>query len=169
MLPVSRVIGHREWAPGRKIDPRYDMNWRRTGVATVRPRFSRYSEDSVAIVQLPATPAPADQSTPRDTWPQREEVVSVGFVKGWHGRIIVRVNPGPGGGFLRRLHADTPRGAAAPPYVQQLIDEGVGLVIDPPHLARSEYAFEPTIGGPTALMITYAAPTGLSVHVEAER
>lgn len=38
MLPVARVIGHREWAPGRKVDPRYDMNWRRNGVAGIRPR-----------------------------------------------------------------------------------------------------------------------------------
>jgi hypothetical protein len=37
MLPVSRVIGHKEWAPGRKSDPTYDMNWRRACVAGVRP------------------------------------------------------------------------------------------------------------------------------------
>jgi hypothetical protein len=35
MLPVSRVIGHKEWAPGRKSDPTYDMNWRRAGVAAI--------------------------------------------------------------------------------------------------------------------------------------
>lgn len=38
MLPLGRVIGHREWAPGRKTDPRYDMNWRRAGVAGITPR-----------------------------------------------------------------------------------------------------------------------------------
>ncbi|SNR38753.1 LysM peptidoglycan-binding domain-containing protein [Blastococcus mobilis] len=30
---VERVVGHREWAPTRKIDPRIDMNWRRAAVA----------------------------------------------------------------------------------------------------------------------------------------
>ena len=37
MLPVTRVVGHKEWSPGRKSDPIYDMNWRRAGVAGVRP------------------------------------------------------------------------------------------------------------------------------------
>ncbi len=37
-LSVGRVIGHREWSPGRKTDPRYDMNWRRSGVAGIAPR-----------------------------------------------------------------------------------------------------------------------------------
>lgn len=39
-MPVdaSRVIGHREWAPGRKSDPTYNMDWRRAGVAGIVPR-----------------------------------------------------------------------------------------------------------------------------------
>lgn len=37
-FPVAHVIGHKEWAPTRKVDPRYDMNWRRAGVAGIRPR-----------------------------------------------------------------------------------------------------------------------------------
>jgi hypothetical protein len=37
MLAVSRVIGHKEWAPGRKSDPRYDMNARRAEVAAFTP------------------------------------------------------------------------------------------------------------------------------------
>jgi N-acetyl-anhydromuramyl-L-alanine amidase AmpD len=32
---ASNVVGHREWAPGRKSDPRYDMGWRRSRVAAV--------------------------------------------------------------------------------------------------------------------------------------
>lgn len=40
MLPVTRVIGHKEYAKpfGRKIDPTYDMNWRRNRVASFTPR-----------------------------------------------------------------------------------------------------------------------------------
>lgn len=34
---VTHVIGHREWTT-RKIDPRYDMNWRRRGVTGVQHR-----------------------------------------------------------------------------------------------------------------------------------
>jgi len=33
MLPVHRLIGHKEYAAGRKSDPVYDMNWRRGRVA----------------------------------------------------------------------------------------------------------------------------------------
>lgn len=29
------LIGHREWAPGRKFDPRHSMDWRRGQVAQV--------------------------------------------------------------------------------------------------------------------------------------
>ncbi len=32
------LIGHKEWAPGRKIDPLYSMDWRRKRVANFRPR-----------------------------------------------------------------------------------------------------------------------------------
>jgi hypothetical protein len=31
----ANVVGHREWAPGRKSDPRYDMGWRRARVGAV--------------------------------------------------------------------------------------------------------------------------------------
>src|SRR5262245_6153270 len=31
----ANVVGHREWAPGRKSDPRYDMGWRRARVAAL--------------------------------------------------------------------------------------------------------------------------------------
>jgi hypothetical protein len=37
-FPVSHVIGHKEWAPGRKSDPLYSMAWRRAGVAGIEPR-----------------------------------------------------------------------------------------------------------------------------------
>jgi len=34
--PTSHLIGHKEWAPGRKTDPRHAMSWRRAQVKTVR-------------------------------------------------------------------------------------------------------------------------------------
>lgn len=40
MLPAHRVIGHKEWAPGRKSDPTYSMDWRRSRVAAFTPRTS---------------------------------------------------------------------------------------------------------------------------------
>lgn len=36
-LPIARIIGHREWSPGRKSDPVFDMDWARAGVAGIRP------------------------------------------------------------------------------------------------------------------------------------
>lgn len=38
MLPVYRLIGHKEYAAGRKSDPRYSMDWRRSRVAAFTPR-----------------------------------------------------------------------------------------------------------------------------------
>lgn len=45
MLSPTRLIGHKEYGntppggyPGRKSDPRYDMNWRRARVANFKPR-----------------------------------------------------------------------------------------------------------------------------------
>jgi hypothetical protein len=44
MLPVHRVIGHKEYGnqpngwPGRKTDPVYSMDWRRQRVAAFKPR-----------------------------------------------------------------------------------------------------------------------------------
>lgn len=35
---ASRVVGHKEWAVGRKSDPLYSMSWRRAGVAGIQPR-----------------------------------------------------------------------------------------------------------------------------------
>jgi hypothetical protein len=39
-FPITRVIGHKEWAPGRKSDPPYSMAWRRGTVAAAVPRGS---------------------------------------------------------------------------------------------------------------------------------
>jgi hypothetical protein len=51
MLNIARVIGHKEWAPGRKSDPAYDMNWRRAGVAGIRPRNAA-QEDELSQQQV---------------------------------------------------------------------------------------------------------------------
>lgn len=37
MLPSSRVIGHKEYAAGRKVDPIYPMDWRRRRVDAFTP------------------------------------------------------------------------------------------------------------------------------------
>lgn len=57
MLPIARVIGHKEWSPGRKSDPVYDMNWRRAGVAGIRPKSSN-----------PAPPSEDDMPSVHDIW-----------------------------------------------------------------------------------------------------
>lgn len=56
MLPISRVIGHREWSPGRKSDPVFDCDWMRAGVAGIHPRTTaaappprREDDDTVQI------------------------------------------------------------------------------------------------------------------------
>lgn len=44
-VDVTRIIGHREWAPGRKSDPTYNMGWRRAGAAGIVPRTPTRPED----------------------------------------------------------------------------------------------------------------------------
>lgn len=34
---TAHVIGHKEWAPGRKFDPSYDMGWQRSLITPTRP------------------------------------------------------------------------------------------------------------------------------------
>jgi hypothetical protein len=66
MLPISRVIGHREWAPGRKVDPTYDMDWRRAGVAGIRPRGQKDDELSQAQADQIITQVRRDLGFARD-------------------------------------------------------------------------------------------------------
>lgn len=55
MLPTSRVIGHKEWAPGRKSDPLYDMGWRRSRVAAFNPGEDEMTKDQfLAFLRDPA-------------------------------------------------------------------------------------------------------------------
>jgi len=42
-LPVARVIGHKEWAKGRKSDPVHDMNWRRGRLSGFTPNGGGHS------------------------------------------------------------------------------------------------------------------------------
>jgi hypothetical protein len=46
-LPASRVIGHKEYAAGRKSDPTYSMDWRRQRVAAFTPRNAPTPEDDI--------------------------------------------------------------------------------------------------------------------------
>ena len=127
------------------------------------------SEDGVAIVQLPDTPAPADWDSPRSTWPQLERVVHLAWVRGAHGWCRIRLATNHPGGYLHRAHVDFPQPGGA--RVEHWIDpnRGQSIEIEPPYKATREYAFEPGGSGPGVLMITYAAPTGLSVGLEYER
>jgi len=56
-FPIGSVIGHKEWAPGRKSDPTYSMAWRRAGVAGIEPRTpaapERRRDSVVQCVQIP--------------------------------------------------------------------------------------------------------------------
>ena len=166
-LPVSRVIGHREWAPRRKVDPRYSMDWRRSTVGAIQPPqpARRISEDTVAIVQLPATPAPA-AGIPRAQWPQREEVVALGMVGGWHGRVVLRAAVGHPGGRIHRAHVDYPGKAVK---VEHWVPVEKPLDVEGPYMQPADYIYEPTPIGPASLMITYSAPGGLSLNVEYEK
>lgn len=57
-VAASNVVGHREWAPGRKSDPRYDMGWRRARVAAVSTGSGR--------PPTPSTPVPAGRPLLRE-------------------------------------------------------------------------------------------------------
>lgn len=53
---LGNVIGHKEWAPTRKTDPRYSMDWRRAGVAGILPRTpvtEQRRDNVVQCVQIP--------------------------------------------------------------------------------------------------------------------
>ncbi len=51
---TSWLLGHREWAPGRKSDPRHSMDWRRQRLRTVLARWT-----APTTTPAPAQPAPA--------------------------------------------------------------------------------------------------------------
>lgn len=63
-FPVARIVGHKEWAPGRKSDPVYSMSWRRARVADLRPAApapapapvtpTRKAENMIETIEIPA-------------------------------------------------------------------------------------------------------------------
>jgi hypothetical protein len=65
----SSLIGHKEWAPGRKSDPRHDMGWRRAQVARAMAR------PAPAPAPQPA-PTPAPPATPKVQEDEMYAVVS---------------------------------------------------------------------------------------------
>ncbi len=75
MLPIGRVIAHREWSPGRKSDPVYDMNWRRDRVARIGPRAQEDSDmtpdqaKQLAALHAQLVTGPDPQRAGWDTWP----------------------------------------------------------------------------------------------------
>lgn len=107
MLPVSRVIGHREWTT-RKIDPRYSMDWRRAGVAHITPRGApphsdtrRRSSPTEDQTMYLRTVHPKDWKAPKKDWPA--EWVSFGFDPpgGWGGIGILKITTSAPGGWIR--------------------------------------------------------------------
>jgi hypothetical protein len=46
-VDAARVLGHKEWArpAGRKVDPKYDMAWRRSRVAALADKSSSTTEE----------------------------------------------------------------------------------------------------------------------------
>ncbi|MGH8574837.1 MAG: peptidoglycan recognition protein family protein, partial [Gammaproteobacteria bacterium] len=67
-------------------------------------------EDPVSEIALPRTDPPTDWDSPWSTWPQREEVIHLGWVKGQHGWHTIRLAVGHPGGYLKRAHVDYPNG-----------------------------------------------------------
>ncbi len=150
------------------------------GAITPIPTEQRKMEEPVTIIQLDRTPAPPhkdgsgksagwiDQTdVPSENWPMVEEVIHVGFSKGWHGKVIVRYVTGPGGGHLYRAHFDCPDGKGG-----VIIEDWVkapGGFVEPPNKHTREVIHEIKTTGPMALMITHASPWGkASVALEYE-
>lgn len=164
--PRTLTGGHRDVratdCPGQHAyDAIPEINRRATAPDTTRP-----PEDGMAIIQLPRTPHPDNWQTPAATWPQNEEIINLGYVRGWHGRVIIRASFGHPGGHIVRAHVDYPGGDRA--VVLDWVREP-GVAADPAYRAARELAFEPTRQGPAALMFAYTAPGGVSLALEYER
>lgn len=59
-MNVERIIGHKEWAKGRKGDPKYSMDWRRNQVAHFSPPSANptaQKEIDMFLVDDPGTDA----------------------------------------------------------------------------------------------------------------
>ncbi|MGH3882101.1 MAG: N-acetylmuramoyl-L-alanine amidase [Pseudonocardiaceae bacterium] len=175
------IIGHWDWTLGKRdgthTDPGPNFPWDvfielvKTGTAIEPPREPIRGADPVSEIALPRTDPPTDWDSPRSTWPTREEVIHLGWVKGQHGWHTIRLAVGHPGGHLKRAHVDYPNGVGEGATLLWWVnpDEQQSHDVEPPYRADREYVFAPATPGPGVLMITYAAPGGASVNIERER
>lgn len=124
---------------------------------------------TVIPVQLPRTPWPTNADPKASSgWLWTEEVVSLGYVQGWRGKCMLRLSAGHPGARIIRAHVDIAAGDRSAVHQWPGLIEGVGMYLEPAHRQARELVFEAP-KGPAALMVTYAAPGGLSLNVEWER
>jgi len=128
----------------------------------------RSGDENVAIIQVPATPAPADINSDPATWPRVEVPISLGYVGGWSGKCIVRHAIGHPGGYLFRAHCDFARGDRTDIQDFVIPEAGQSHRLDPVYKQKKEYAFAIN-DGPGALLLDLACPGGASVSVEFEK
>jgi hypothetical protein len=88
-FPAARVFGHREWAPGRKSDPRYDMGWRRSRVAVI----GRSGSPAPAPTPDPPAPKPAPRTEEDDV-------------------MDIEIRPAADGSFRRAVKVEAGAGSA---------------------------------------------------------
>lgn len=139
------------------------------GVAAVPAPLteSKSSGGLVIPVLLPRTDWPADGLPSRD-WPWREEVIDLGYVGGWRGRAMIRLSFGHPGGQVLRAHFDTAEGIGAKVWHVPGVPEWPGQFVEPSYKNGNRWTVEAP-AGPTALMLSYAAPGGASLSIEWER
>ena len=111
MLPVQRVIGHKDYAGPRKSDPVYDRGWRQQRVASFTPRTSAASKPTTAQPTPPEDDMPlndADKQWIREqlaglVWQARDDNSGDGDPL-WLGNQVVRIGERVGGLALDKGH-----------------------------------------------------------------
>jgi hypothetical protein len=181
-FPDHRVTGGEVWSsatgkvcPGNRriaqIPKVIEKARRIMGGVSAQPEpliESKKTGGIVIPVLLPRTDAPEKADSPSSTWPYREEVIDLGYVGGWRGRCYVRLSFGHPGGQVLRAHFDTSIAGKAAVFNVPGVGEWPGQFVDPAYANGNRWTIEaPT--GPTALMLTYAAPGGASLSIEWER
>lgn len=169
------VIGHADWTYASKmINPKSPDSHTDPGPGFPWDVFIQLVSKGkkmggLVIVQLPATEAPPAKTARKD-WPQREEIVHLGYVRGWNGRVNLHCAVNNPGGFLYRAHVDYPNGSGKAATIISWIDptKNESMEMFPPWQSDRDYSFEPQKEGPGVLMITYAAPSGLCLAIELE-
>lgn len=161
------IAGHVDWTLGKRdgshTDPGKNFPWD----IFIEMVLASVSGGIVIPIALPKTDSP-DPNSPHHQWPTREECINLGFVKGWHGRLVLRLSVGHPGGYLYRAHVDYP---GKPTKVVFWIDPMAKQSHDlqPAYRQEVEYIFDVSDAGPATLMITYAAPGGASLNLEWEK